>query len=177
MTGDSRGAIARFITVSSVAGSIAPAVATAQELNRPDPPARAASGGNGETAAVEPPRTASPPVAAVAPSPDAGQTEVPASDGGIGDIIVNQQRVPISIAAFKGETLRTLNVVGVVDLPALTPGLSFTRAVAGFNAFLRGAARDRASSPSRPTTVSSRATSGSRTTGSCTRPATWSARR
>ncbi|MDB5579225.1 MAG: hypothetical protein JWR80_4401 [Bradyrhizobium sp.] len=72
----------------------------------------------------------------------------PASDEdqtGIGEIIVtanrraeNQQSVPITISAFKGETLTALGVRSTVDLPQLTPGLNLTRTLAGSNTFLRG---------------------------------------
>jgi len=64
---------------------------------------------------------------------------------GVADIVVtanrraeNLQEVPISIAAFSDETLKTQGVVNVVDLPQLTPGLGFTRTLVGTNAFLRG---------------------------------------
>ncbi|QUT05618.1 TonB-dependent receptor [Sphingobium phenoxybenzoativorans] len=64
---------------------------------------------------------------------------------GVDEIVVtanrraeNQQEVPISIAAFSGETLKSQGVVNVVDLPQLTPGLGFTRTLVGTNAFLRG---------------------------------------
>ena len=67
------------------------------------------------------------------------------AEPGIGEIIVtanrrseNVQKVPISIAAFKGETLVTQGIRNVVDLPQLTPGLGFTRTLVGTNAFLRG---------------------------------------
>ncbi len=76
-------------------------------------------------------------------SSDATTTDT--ADTGIGDIIVtanrraeNLQQVPISVAAFKGEALKVLGVVNVVDLPQITPGLGFTRTIAGTNAFLRG---------------------------------------
>ena len=72
-------------------------------------------------------------------------TTAATADTGVGDIIVtanrrseNLQQVPITISAFKGETLKTLGVVNVVDLPQITPGLGFTRTIAGTNAFLRG---------------------------------------
>src|SRR5690606_11009343 len=48
------------------------------------------------------------------------------------------QEVPISIAAFTGEALKSQGVVNVVDLPQITPGLGFTRTLVGTNAFLRG---------------------------------------
>ena len=64
---------------------------------------------------------------------------------GVEEIIVtankraeNQQDVPISIAAFTGETLKTLGIQSTVDLPQVTPGLSLTRTLVGSNAFLRG---------------------------------------
>ena len=67
------------------------------------------------------------------------------SETGVGEIIVtankraeNQQEVPISVAAFTGETIRTLGIQSTVDLPQVTPGLSLTRTLVGSNAFLRG---------------------------------------
>ncbi len=50
----------------------------------------------------------------------------------------NQQEVPVSIAAFEGETLKTMGVQSTVDLPQITPGLSITRTLVGASAFLRG---------------------------------------
>jgi len=79
-----------------------------------------------------------------APAP-AGQDAAQADDQGVADIIItanrrseNLQDVPISVAAFTGETLKTQGVVNVVDLPQITPGLGFTRTLVGTNAFLRG---------------------------------------
>ena len=74
---------------------------------------------------------------------DAAET----TDAGVGlnDIVVtanrraqNQQDVPISIAAFEGETLKTMGIQSTVDLPQITPGLSITRTLVGASAFLRG---------------------------------------
>ena len=63
----------------------------------------------------------------------------------IGEIVVtatrrseNLQKVPITMSAFKGETLTTLGIKSNLDLPQLTPGLSFTRTLVGVNAFMRG---------------------------------------
>ncbi len=91
------------------------------------------------------PEATAPPQAAALPSPDTTSLDTAAATGGIGDIVVtatrrseNQQRVPISIVAFKGETLRTFNIASTAELPQLTPGLSFTKTLTGFNAFLRG---------------------------------------
>lgn len=68
-----------------------------------------------------------------------------ADEQGVGEIIVtanrrteNLQDVPISIAAFGGETLTEKGIVNVTDLPQLTPGLGFSRTLVGTNAFLRG---------------------------------------
>lgn len=88
--------------------------------------------------------------AAAPPAPDSvspgANVANDASDGrGVGDIVVtasrrseNQQKVPIAISAFKGETLTTLGVLNAIDLPQLTPGLSFIRTLGGVNAYLRG---------------------------------------
>lgn len=78
------------------------------------------------------------------PAPAAANGE--ADDAaGVGDIVVtanrraeNLQDVPISVAAFQGETLKTMGIQSTVDLPQLTPGLSLTRTLVGTNAFLRG---------------------------------------
>lgn len=92
---------------------------------------------------------------AAAPAWAAEQQEPPAAqdqdvgatsgDQGVEEIIVtanrrveNMQQVPISIAAFTGQTLKAQGVVNVVDLPQLTPGLGFSRTLVGTNAFLRG---------------------------------------
>ena len=48
------------------------------------------------------------------------------------------QKVPITMVAFKGETLTTLGIKSNVDLPQLTPGLAITRTLVGVNAFMRG---------------------------------------
>jgi iron complex outermembrane receptor protein len=81
------------------------------------------------------------PVAAQEAESDAADTP----KSGVGDIVVtankraqNMQDVPISIAAFDGEMLKTQGIQSVVDLPQATPGLSFTRTLVGTNAFLRG---------------------------------------
>jgi len=78
--------------------------------------------------------------------PDASSPDAPAaSNDGLADIIVtanrraeSQQRVPIVISTFQGETVQKLNLQTTSDLPQVTPGLSFTRTLAGANAFLRG---------------------------------------
>lgn len=93
-----------------------------------------------------PPSAVAAPTLADRASPGAGATEdTLAADRGIGEIVVtasrrfeNQQKVPIAISAFKGETLTTLGVLNTVDLPQLTPGLSFIRTLGGVNAYLRG---------------------------------------
>ena len=79
------------------------------------------------------------------PEETAAQENAAASEEGVGEIIVtankraqNQQEVPISIAAFEGETLKTMGVQSTVDLPQITPGLSITRTLVGASAFLRG---------------------------------------
>ncbi|WCM25007.1 TonB-dependent receptor [Sphingomonas sp. QA11] len=66
-------------------------------------------------------------------------------DAGVNDIIVtanrrseNLQNVPISIVAFKGETLTKLGIQSTNDLPQITAGLSQARTLVGVNAFLRG---------------------------------------
>ena len=85
-------------------------------------------------------------VPALAQTTDQTGTPAAAADEqGVADIIVtanrraeNLQEVPISVAAFTGETLKIQGVVSVVDLPQITPGLGFTRTLVGTNAFLRG---------------------------------------
>lgn len=83
--------------------------------------------------------------AAGAPAETSPQDQAAVDEPGVGDIIVtanrraqNQQEVPISIAAFEGETLKTMGVQSTVDLPQITPGLSITRTLVGASAFLRG---------------------------------------
>lgn len=83
-------------------------------------------------------------------TPQTAGTQIPQGSeadeqSGVEEIIVtankraeNQQDVPISIAAFTGETLKTLGIQSTVDLPQVTPGLSLTRTLVGSNAFLRG---------------------------------------
>ena len=82
---------------------------------------------------------------AAATPTDTGPQDQTADEAGVSDIIVtanrraqNQQDVPISIAAFEGETLKTMGVQSTVDLPQITPGLSITRTLVGASAFLRG---------------------------------------
>ena len=80
-----------------------------------------------------------------AASETAPQDRAADGEAGVTDIVVtanrraqNQQDVPISIAAFEGETLKTMGVQSTVDLPQITPGLSITRTLVGASAFLRG---------------------------------------
>ncbi|HMN43026.1 MAG TPA: TonB-dependent receptor [Povalibacter sp.] len=82
---------------------------------------------------------------AAEPQSPAAQTDQAEGKKGLEEVVVtanrrveNQQRVPISIAAFSGETLSDLGIKEAVDLPQITPGLSFTRTLVGVNAFLRG---------------------------------------
>ena len=72
----------------------------------------------------------------LASTPAFGQTaDAATEDADSGEIVVtaqkrseNIQTVPISIAAFSGETLTRSNVVAVTDLARLTPNFSATRA-------------------------------------------------
>jgi iron complex outermembrane receptor protein len=79
--------------------------------------------------------------AAAAPAPQSDQS----SPSVLGEIVVtatrhseSQQKVPISIAAYTAETLKAQSITATADLPQLTPGLSYTRVLAGSNAYLRG---------------------------------------
>jgi len=71
----------------------------------------------------------------------------PADDSGVGveDIVVTAQRrgerlldVPIAITAQSGEALAAANIRSTLDLPSVTPSLSFTSVSGGAVIFIRG---------------------------------------
>lgn len=75
--------------------------------------------------------------------PDPAQD--PAAASQLDEIVITAQRrsenlqtVPVTVSAFRAETLQALSIKSTIDLPQAVPGLSITRTLAGANSFLRG---------------------------------------